>query len=177
MGKEEDRQGCSRICFQNRITQNVIMSDVPWCCAALLPPVCTVIVSVTGAGLTLKHVFDLLGFFRLWTIENAVVIGFQPPHPGGGSIQLNMGVRLVVSAFSRKTWREKMPFKENYCIAYQLKTKVFCPVNHLEALSCQSQGRCLLFTSARLCTDPLSPSFKQTSIGGSSFLIKKNYKK
>lgn len=31
-----------------------------------------------------------------------------------------------------------MPFKENYCIASQLKTKVFCPVNHGEALSCQS---------------------------------------
>lgn len=66
-----------------------------------------------------------------------------------------------------------MPFKENYCIAYRLKTKVFCPVNHVEALSCQSQGRRFLFTSARLCIEPVFPSFKHTSVGGGSFLIKK----
>lgn len=158
------------------LTQNVMMYDIPWSCATLLPLVCTVIVAVTGAGLALKHVFDLLWFFRLWTIENTVVIGFQPPCPGRGSIQLNMGVRLAVRAFSRKTWGEKMPFKENYCIVYQLKTKVFCPVNHLEALSCQSQGKYLLFTSARLCIDLVSPSFKQASVGGSSFLIKTTIK-
>lgn len=85
-----------------------MMYDVLWCCATLLPPVCTVIVSVMGAGLALKHVFDLLGFFRLWTIENAMVIGLQPLRPGRGSIQLNMGVCLAVCAFSRKTWGEKM---------------------------------------------------------------------
>jgi len=66
-----------------------------------------------------------------------------------------------------------MPFKENYCVAYQLKTKVFCPINRLEALCCQSQGKCLLFPSARLCIGLVSTFFKQTSVGSGSFLIKK----
>lgn len=37
----------------------------------------------------------------------------------------------VLHKFPRKDLGgETMPFKENYCIAYQLKTKVFCLVNH-----------------------------------------------
>lgn len=145
--------------------------DVPWRCVVLLLPVCTVIVSVMGAGLALKRVFGLFGFFRLWAVENMMIIGRQPPRVARGSIRLRAGVHLVVCAFSRKTWGEKMPLKENYCIAYRLKTKVFCPVNHLEALSRQSRGRCLLFTAARLCIDLVSPSFKQTDVGGGIFLI------
>lgn len=33
--------------------------DVPWHCAMLLPPICTVIVSVTGAGLALKRIWSV----------------------------------------------------------------------------------------------------------------------
>lgn len=45
----------------------------------------------SGAG---SQIFDFLVFFRLWTMENVVVIGFQPPPQGRGSIQLNMGFSL-----------------------------------------------------------------------------------
>lgn len=117
--------------------------DVPWYHAMLLLPICIAAVSVVGAGLALKHVLDLLGFFALWSIADMVVMGFRPPAWAG--INTAHTGFLCGLCFSRKTWGEKMPFKENYCIAYQLKTKVFCPVNHLEALSCQS-GDCLLFT-------------------------------
>lgn len=92
--------------------------DVPWRCVMLLPPVCMVIVSVTGARLALKHIFGLFGFFRLWTVENVMIIGCQLPRVAQGSIRLRAGVHPVVCAFSRKTWGEKMPLKENYCIAY-----------------------------------------------------------
>lgn len=85
MGKEENRQGCHRICFPGRcsleqvgITRSVMIDDVPGCCAALLPPLCAGVASVMGAGLALKHGFDLLGFFGLWTTENAAIIGLQP---------------------------------------------------------------------------------------------------
>lgn len=110
----------------------------------------------SGVG---SQIFDFLGFFRLWTVENVVVTGFQLL-PGQGINAAQYGVHAVVCAFSRRTSGKKMLFKENYCIAYQLKTKVFCPANHGEALSCQSQGKCFPCTSARLW----GFSFSQTSI-------------
>lgn len=80
--------------------------------------------------------------------------------PGQGINTAQYGVQPVVCAFSRRTWGEKMMFKENYCIAYQLKTKVFCPVNHREALSCQSLENASL---------ALLPGFAQ-----SGFLLQSN---
>lgn len=89
------------------------MYDVPWCCATLLPPVCTGVVSVMGAGLApIKHVWDFLGFVRLWTGEDVVVIGLQPPRPGTGSIQLRAGVRLAFVLLPERLGEKKCHLKK-----------------------------------------------------------------
>lgn len=85
-GKGGNQAGMDRICFQGRGSVHPEGDGVR--CS-----VCTGIVSVTGVVLALKYLI-FLGFFRLWTMENVVVIGFQPPPQGRGSIQLNVGFSL-----------------------------------------------------------------------------------
>lgn len=107
------------------------MCDVPWCCAALLPPLCTVTVTITGAVVALKHVRALLGFFRLWTIENMVIIVFQPPPGAGNRYSSIQGFVLQFVLFPERLGEKRCHLKEiTACLSTENKS----------LLSCQSLG-------------------------------------